>query len=145
MLRFSTGEKSTCPLEGCSEAERIQMSVVLRCYAMQLQAWRLHERRTALLRPLNAVAAGQLTADESLQIRSAAQTHLHQTFASTSPGSSICAVCERPIRGLSSICLQCGHGGHSVHIRDFFLTSGNWLCPAGCGCCCSKALRPPLS
>lgn len=46
-----------------------------------------------------------------------------------------CALCHLPVKGLSSFCLTCGHGGHSHHMLDWFRTES--LCPSGCGCACT--------
>ncbi|GAM29067.1 hypothetical protein SAMD00019534_122430 [Acytostelium subglobosum LB1] len=46
-----------------------------------------------------------------------------------------CAICRLSVRGLSSFCVQCGHGGHSDHMKKWFESYGS--CPTGCGCVCS--------
>jgi len=46
----------------------------------------------------------------------------------------VCALCNMPVEGLTAICLHCGHGGHSVHMKKWFETHGE--CPTGCGCPC---------
>lgn len=62
-----------------------------------------------------------------------------------------CSVCQLPVRGtrrdvrrafiaysytkgLSSFCMYCGHGGHTVHLQSWFKSSP--LCASGCGCRC---------
>ena len=50
--------------------------------------------------------------------------------------SAHCAVCHLSVRGLSSYCLQCGHGGHMSHMQAWF-ESGEKECATGCGCLCS--------
>eukprot|EP00164_Ancoracysta_twista_P016405 GFYU01027503.1.p1 GENE.GFYU01027503.1~~GFYU01027503.1.p1 ORF type:complete len:220 (+),score=18.06 GFYU01027503.1:63-662(+) len=45
-----------------------------------------------------------------------------------------CSLCRLPVMGLSSFCLECGHGGHLHHMNDWFETEQ--LCPMGCGCDC---------
>jgi hypothetical protein len=49
-----------------------------------------------------------------------------------------CIICQMPVRGLSSFCLACGHGGHSEHIREWFAIES--VCPTGCGCSCTEQL-----
>ncbi|KAF2074004.1 hypothetical protein CYY_004680 [Polysphondylium violaceum] len=46
-----------------------------------------------------------------------------------------CSICNISVRGLSSFCIFCGHGGHTTHIKDWF--NKNIKCPTGCGCSCS--------
>merc|ERR1712063_112607 len=46
----------------------------------------------------------------------------------------ICALCNLPVRGMSTFCFHCGHGGHTNHMREWF--SKEDVCPTGCGCRC---------
>ena len=39
------------------------------------------------------------------------------------------------ITGLVSFCIKCNHGGHAVHMHDWF-ANNNTKCPSGCGCSC---------
>ncbi|CAG9327686.1 unnamed protein product [Blepharisma stoltei] len=48
---------------------------------------------------------------------------------------SNCAVCNLPVKGLYSWCQGCCHGGHLMHLKNWF--SRETLCPAGCGHQCS--------
>ena len=50
--------------------------------------------------------------------------------------SSHCAVCSLSLRGLSSFCLVCGHGGHMEHMRSWWEDAGEKECATGCGCRC---------
>eukprot|EP01132_Coremiostelium_polycephalum_P009040 gene9040-11073_t len=45
-----------------------------------------------------------------------------------------CSICNISVKGLSSFCLSCGHGGHTEHIKKWFSTQTK--CPTGCGCVC---------
>ncbi|KYQ94108.1 hypothetical protein DLAC_04388 [Tieghemostelium lacteum] len=47
-----------------------------------------------------------------------------------------CSICNNSVRGLSSFCFQCGHGGHTDHIKGWF--DKHSKCPTGCGCNCSS-------
>lgn len=49
-----------------------------------------------------------------------------------------CALCENGIRGLFSVCSDCGHGGHSSHMAEWF--ESNDKCPTGCGCSCTLSI-----
>ena len=51
--------------------------------------------------------------------------------------SAHCAVCHLSVRGLSSYCLQCGHGGHMAHMQGWF-DGGEKECATGCGCMCTS-------
>ncbi|XP_017785327.1 PREDICTED: WD repeat-containing protein 59 isoform X2 [Nicrophorus vespilloides] len=45
-----------------------------------------------------------------------------------------CVVCHISVRGSSNCCLVCGHGGHTIHMQQWF--SSYEMCPSGCGCRC---------
>lgn len=47
-----------------------------------------------------------------------------------------CGVCRISVRGLSSVCLLCQHGGHPNHIKSWFEQEES--CPMGCGCSCRQ-------
>lgn len=56
----------------------------------------------------------------------------------------VCAICENRVRGLTSFCCRCAHGGHHACCDDWF--SINSTCPApGCGCQCAISLPPMLT
>lgn len=46
----------------------------------------------------------------------------------------LCAVCQIGVRGSASFCLACGHGGHTLHMAEWFTSYAQ--CPSGCGCSC---------
>jgi len=48
-----------------------------------------------------------------------------------------CAICHVAVRGLSSFCVLCGHGGHTTHMKDWFQMEV--FCATGCGCRCCDA------
>lgn len=43
-------------------------------------------------------------------------------------------MCQLSVRGQSMFCLACGHGGHTMHVQEWF--SLHNVCPSGCGCRC---------
>ncbi|OQV12464.1 WD repeat-containing protein 59 [Hypsibius exemplaris] len=53
--------------------------------------------------------------------------------------ATTCIICHIPVRGMSSFCIVCGHGGHSTHMQNWFAT--NAACPSGCGCLCLEAMK----
>lgn len=32
-----------------------------------------------------------------------------------------CVVCRLPVKGLANACLNCGHGGHTIHMKNWFM------------------------
>ncbi|PIK57414.1 hypothetical protein BSL78_05680 [Apostichopus japonicus] len=53
-----------------------------------------------------------------------------------------CSICHLLVKGSSSFCLSCGHGGHVTHMMDWFQAES--LCPTGCGCECEHRTRQVL-
>jgi hypothetical protein len=51
--------------------------------------------------------------------------------------SNKCSLCQLVVRGQSMFCMNCGHGGHERHMREWF--EGENACPTGCGCWCKQA------
>ncbi|KAF9364972.1 hypothetical protein BGX34_011882 [Mortierella sp. NVP85] len=47
-----------------------------------------------------------------------------------------CTICHISVRGVTSVCLKCAHGGHTEHLREWFVLEKNKVCPTGCGCEC---------
>lgn len=48
--------------------------------------------------------------------------------------SLYCSICRCPVRGSSSFCTKCSHGGHVNHYNTWF--NDYDFCPTGCGCKC---------
>lgn len=36
-----------------------------------------------------------------------------------------CVLCRLPVKGLANACLNCGHGGHSQHMKTWFSVNKN--------------------
>ncbi|KAF9991561.1 GATOR complex protein wdr59 [Entomortierella chlamydospora] len=47
-----------------------------------------------------------------------------------------CIICHISVRGRTSVCLKCAHGGHTEHLWEWFVQEKNNVCPTGCGCEC---------
>ncbi|KAG0259368.1 hypothetical protein BG011_002676 [Mortierella polycephala] len=47
-----------------------------------------------------------------------------------------CTICHISVRGRTSVCLKCAHGGHTQHLWEWFVQEKNQDCPTGCGCEC---------
>ncbi|KAF4742797.1 hypothetical protein FOZ63_003558, partial [Perkinsus olseni] len=51
-----------------------------------------------------------------------------------------CVVCGKNVKGLWLACQVCGHGGHVMHMTDWFTTQKYEICPSpNCGHVCSPA------
>lgn len=45
--------------------------------------------------------------------------------------AQVCSVCHIPVKGLYVWCQGCGHGGHLLHLKEWF--ESKKYCPSGCG------------
>jgi hypothetical protein len=45
-----------------------------------------------------------------------------------------CVICRQTVHGMYISCMKCGHGGHMVHMQEWF--ADNLSCPSGCQCIC---------
>lgn len=50
---------------------------------------------------------------------------------------------QQPVKGLMIWCQGCGHGGHLLHMAEWF--SDNTLCPAGCLHACNLGDHPVVA
>lgn len=48
----------------------------------------------------------------------------------------------QPVRGVYVWCPGCSHGGHVLHLQEWF-ASGNRECPTGCGHQCNSVFAVP--
>ncbi|CEJ04176.1 hypothetical protein RMCBS344292_18143 [Rhizopus microsporus] len=48
-----------------------------------------------------------------------------------------CSYCHVMVKGLINFCIHCGHGGHTYHMEDWFVTNQQMYCMTGCGCKCA--------
>ncbi|CAI2171753.1 15599_t:CDS:10 [Funneliformis geosporum] len=46
-----------------------------------------------------------------------------------------CSICHNTVKGLYTWCQGCSHGGHLIHMQEWFLVNNE--CPTGCGHKCS--------
>lgn len=46
--------------------------------------------------------------------------------------NTLCVVCEKPLKNLCMVILDCGHQGHLECLQEWFLQEGMTECPAGC-------------
>lgn len=116
-----------------------------RIYADVLYRWKMIEKRAIILRSIHSP---QPTTPESqdgshyLPFASKCPTYRCRTdrpcaklvCEGCKKVSLNCVLCRLPVRGAANNCIKCGHGGHTVHMHDWFMDQDQ--CPSGCGCVC---------
>ena len=86
-----------------------------------------------------AIEILHLVENPSSSETNAAQSFLIQTVPPAEFKNCIkCAYCRLPVKGHLSACMSCGHGGHLLHMMEWF--EDNDECAAACGCICLKEM-----
>lgn len=113
-------------------------------YAELLYRWQLLVKRSELLKCTSQTPTAHrglelapvcVTCDPS----SASQSLINKEKTSLSctkckKAKLTCVICRLRVKGLSTFCPSCSHGGHSTHMVSWFKTHD--VCPTGCGCRC---------
>ncbi|XP_028812666.1 GATOR complex protein WDR59 isoform X1 [Denticeps clupeoides] len=115
-------------------ANILQFDDFKKCYGEILHRWGLKEKRSEVLKfvscppdPHKGVEFGVFCCHCRNQARGT-QCAVCKRFTFQ------CAICHVAVRGSSNFCLNCGHGGHTSHMMEWFRTQE--VCPTGCGCHC---------
>ncbi|RWS23227.1 WD repeat-containing protein 59-like protein [Leptotrombidium deliense] len=104
----------------------LQYDCVKQVYADLLMRWRLHEKRAQILKYVSSANNFQLDLGWK-QINF----------------TSICSKCKKDCNGpqckcheysATTFCVSCGHGGHTLHLSQWFSQMDE--CASGCGCKC---------
>ncbi|KAK6479934.1 GATOR complex protein WDR59 isoform X1 [Huso huso] len=112
----------------------LQFDDFKKCYGEILYRWGLREKRAEVLKfascppePHRGIEFGVYCCHCRSEVRGTQCAVCKQlTFQ--------CAICHVAVRGSSNFCLNCGHGGHTSHMMEWFRTQE--VCPTGCGCHC---------
>ncbi|XP_054717555.1 GATOR complex protein WDR59-like [Uloborus diversus] len=103
-------------------------------YADILYRWNLLEQRAQVLKTVSATIERHKGIDFLIECQhckkdvNGAHCYHCKKFALS------CAICSVAVKGCSSFCMVCGHGGHTKHMEEWF--SDIDVCPTGCGCKC---------
>lgn len=106
-----------------------------RAYAEVLYHWNLLQARTHVLKFIASNSPEQHRGIEFLTECQHCEKDVRGSHCLHCKKYSFqCAICHIAVKGASNFCLICGHGGHAVHMMQWF--SENERCPVGCGCNC---------
>ncbi|KAI8340395.1 hypothetical protein BD560DRAFT_412293 [Blakeslea trispora] len=122
-----------------------QRNILRICYADMLYRWNLLDQRAEILRFLDhqpfplereitsshiQVACYACGSELSANDKYCFQCHKLRKLIR-------CSFCHILVKGLVNFCIHCGHGGHSHHMKDWFVTNRQVYCMTGCGCKCA--------
>ncbi|KAF9960839.1 hypothetical protein BGZ70_008459 [Mortierella alpina] len=161
MIKMNTGlfdaDESPMNIPLLDPAKEAQHNTWRLLYAEMMYSWGLFEARTELLKFLtfkhNAnyrIKEDQSPLERLLGIEKRGPQIFNKCFECENrlyPGYKCdfckrtrlgirCTICHISVRGRTSICLKCAHGGHTEHLYEWFVQEQNSVCPTGCGCEC---------
>ncbi|KAI2797080.1 GATOR complex protein wdr59 [Blomia tropicalis] len=124
----------------------IQYDYYKKIYADILYRWKLIEKRALLLK---TVQSKILNEESDLSLPFATECRTFNCSASGKLCRNLvcsgcnripmeCIICRLPVKGATNHCMKCGHGGHTIHMHEWFQTQNQ--CPTGCGCMCLNHL-----
>lgn len=119
--------RTQCPLSSKHLYQHVRQF-----YADILHRWNLNCQRSELLK-FNPALSTEQQFEQSKQFVSHIRLKPERQRSWVS-GPPECSICHLPVKGMSVLCIKCGHGGHVNHLHGWF--SKQFVCPAGCGCRC---------
>ncbi|KAG0893256.1 hypothetical protein G6F34_010145 [Rhizopus arrhizus] len=122
-----------------------QLDVLRLGYADMLYRWHLLEQRAEVLKFMYYYQP----ADNAEIVSHHVQVSCHSCGTELSSHDKYCVQCRKirkviqcsychiMVKGLINFCTHCGHGGHTYHMEDWFVTNRQVYCMTGCGCKCT--------
>ncbi|KAG8200611.1 hypothetical protein JTE90_022233 [Oedothorax gibbosus] len=103
-------------------------------YADALYRWNLLEQRAQVLKTVSTSAEKHKGVDFINECRFCKKDVTGPQCPGCKKYCFSCVICGIAVKGCSSFCVVCGHGGHTTHMQEWF--SDMEVCPSGCGCRC---------
>lgn len=103
-------------------------------YANILYRWNLLEQRAQVLKHVSVIPPKHKGVEFVAECQHCHKDVRGPQCISCKRHSFSCVICRIAVKGCSSFCLSCGHGGHTTHMEEWF--SDMEVCPSGCGCRC---------
>ncbi|EGG24291.1 hypothetical protein DFA_06441 [Cavenderia fasciculata] len=142
---YQLGSSKFCDPSLCLLDPQLQQfyNHYLNSYGELLFRWGLLEKRIQVLKFLNEHDSAPSTKKVQFQtVCFKCQRTLNNNCVC--PNCKVyavkCSVCHISVRGLSSFCISCGHGGHTDHLKQWFGKRSD--CPTGCKCKCVLSFSP---
>ncbi|XP_064611942.1 GATOR2 complex protein WDR59-like isoform X2 [Liolophura sinensis] len=108
-----------------------------RAYADILYRWGLRNQSAEILKHISVPPEGHRGIEFGVICHYCGQEIRGAQCGSCKNAAFQCGVCHTGVRGASNFCLSCGHGGHTLHMLEWF--QSHELCPSGCGCHCLES------
>lgn len=125
-------------LKMIDEKNILQYDAYKKAYAEILHRWNLLDARTQVLKYLSSAPELHKGVEFVTECKQCNKQVRGASCLFCKRLSLQCIICHVSVRGAYNFCLVCGHGGHTNHMRDWFVTQA--VCPTGCGCnCCSES------
>ncbi|XP_001870851.2 GATOR complex protein Wdr59 isoform X1 [Culex quinquefasciatus] len=117
------------------DTNRYQYDNFKRAYAEMLYRWGLLVTRTKVLKYLSHYVDPPRCVEFVTECQHCCRIGSPACSSCRKP-VLYCTLCRLPVRGAANACLNCGHGGHTEHMRIWFEKHDE--CATGCGCHCLR-------
>ncbi|RWS18045.1 WD repeat-containing protein 59-like isoform X5 [Dinothrombium tinctorium] len=118
-----------------------QYDCIKQVYADLLIRWGLYKQRAQLLKYVSSVNNFQLEMGwkwfNFTSICQKCRSHSQSSQCHNDKCKDFtlrCVVCRTSVKGAATFCMACGHGGHTLHLSEWFSKMDE--CASGCGCRC---------
>ncbi|KAL5022221.1 hypothetical protein ScPMuIL_001376 [Solemya velum] len=112
----------------------VQYDLYLKVYADILYRWGLRNQCNHVLKHTTMAPDAHKGVEFAVRCSHCLKDVRGAQCASCKMAAFQCAICHLGVRGASNFCLACGHGGHTMHMMEWFQVES--VCPTGCGCQC---------
>lgn len=102
------------------EQEEPLYDTFMRAYAEMLYRWQLLVARSQILKQVKQNFDQHRDVETYTECQHCEKLKLKSSCKHCRRASLSCSLCRLPVRGLANVCLSCGHGGHSNHMKRWF-------------------------
>lgn len=121
LTHFCFSEISDINRSLLGDSQRTLYDVFKKSYAEMLYCWGLLVQRAKVLKYLSSAASLQIRGVEFVtECTRCKRTTLGPSCQNCKKPLLTCTLCRLPVRGAANACLNCGHGGHTDHLRKWF-------------------------
>lgn len=103
-------------------------------YAELLNRWRLLIPRTLVMKCIVTPTEAHRGVEFVVECGHCQNAVTDKVCPNCKIPSLVCIICRLSVKGSANFCLACGHGGHTIHMKNWFKTERT--CPSGCKCKC---------
>lgn len=115
-----------------SDAQRNLYDTYKRVYAEMLYRWNLLVPRAKVLKYVSGSNEPIRDVEFVTECPSCLKITLSPACKDCHTSTLKCSLCRLPVKGLANACLNCGHGGHADHMKQWFSVSTHGMYSRPC-------------